>query len=240
MTDAPIKLHQFPRSLGVPCPSPFCVKLELWLRIAGIPYENVDDTMPMKAPKGKIPWIEDGGQRLGDSQLIIEHLKRTRGVDPDAGLSETEKARDAAFQAFLEDRFYWLVAYERWMGPGWPVIGPAFFDTLPWPLRPVMMAVARRMMRRQFHAQGTGRHTPDEVEAMGLDAVRQLGDLIGDGPYVHGETIRAIDAIAYASVVNVTAIRLDTPLVRAARADARLTGYGERISREYFADVMGA
>jgi hypothetical protein len=31
----PIKLFQFPRMFGIPNVSPFCCKLETWLRIAG-------------------------------------------------------------------------------------------------------------------------------------------------------------------------------------------------------------
>ncbi len=34
---------------------------------------------PGRAPKGKLPFIEDeDGTRVGDSSLIIEHLARTR------------------------------------------------------------------------------------------------------------------------------------------------------------------
>lgn len=46
-------------------------KLETWLRIAGIPYEVVDTPDPRKGPKGKVPFIEDGGVRIGDSSLIV-------------------------------------------------------------------------------------------------------------------------------------------------------------------------
>ena len=78
-----IRLFQFPRMFSIPNLSPFCCKLETWLRIAGIPYEVVDTLEPRKAPKGKLPFIEDAGLRMGDTSLIIEHLVRTRGVDPD-------------------------------------------------------------------------------------------------------------------------------------------------------------
>lgn len=47
----PIKLFQFPRMFGIPNVSPFCCKLEAWLRIAGIPYEVVDTPDPRKGPR---------------------------------------------------------------------------------------------------------------------------------------------------------------------------------------------
>lgn len=77
----PIKLFQFPRMFGVPNLSPFCCKLETWLRIARIPYEVVNTSDPRKAPKGKLPFIEDAGHRIGDTSLIVDHLVRTRGVE---------------------------------------------------------------------------------------------------------------------------------------------------------------
>jgi hypothetical protein len=41
-SEPPIKLFQFPRMFEVPNLSPFCCKLETWLRIAQIPYERGD------------------------------------------------------------------------------------------------------------------------------------------------------------------------------------------------------
>ena len=85
MTDPvhpPIKLFQFPRLFGIPNVSPFCCKLETWMRIARIPYEVVSTPDPRKGPKGKLPFIEDAGVRIADTSLIVDHLVRTRGVDP--------------------------------------------------------------------------------------------------------------------------------------------------------------
>jgi len=80
----PIKLFQFPRMFGIPNLSPFCCKLETWLRITRVPYEVVDTPDPRKGPKGKLPFIEDAGMRIADSSRIVDHLVKTREVDPDA------------------------------------------------------------------------------------------------------------------------------------------------------------
>ena len=60
---------------GTPDLSPFVIKLETWLRLAGLPYERRDGGNPMQAPRGKIPYLEIDGERLGDSQVIIEELQ---------------------------------------------------------------------------------------------------------------------------------------------------------------------
>src|SRR5262245_57526176 len=89
---APIKLFQFPRLFPIPNLSPFCCKLETWLRIAGIPYDIVDTPNPRKGPKRKLPFIQDAGLRMGDTSVIIAHLTKTRGIDPDARLDRSQRA----------------------------------------------------------------------------------------------------------------------------------------------------
>jgi len=55
--------------------SQFCTKLETFLRITKLPYEIVE-TLPLKAPRGKLPYIEDQGQVITDSRLILNYLKK--------------------------------------------------------------------------------------------------------------------------------------------------------------------
>jgi hypothetical protein len=49
---AMIKVHQFAPAFGLPNASPFCMKLETYLRMAGLPFELVDDGNVIKAPQG--------------------------------------------------------------------------------------------------------------------------------------------------------------------------------------------
>lgn len=55
-----IILHQFARTWGIPNLSQFCVKVETYLRMVKLPYEIVE-TLPLKGPRGKLPFIEDQG-----------------------------------------------------------------------------------------------------------------------------------------------------------------------------------
>jgi hypothetical protein len=57
-----IKLYQFKPALDLPNASPFCMKLEIYLRMANLPYEIVLNADSRKAPKGKLPYIEDGSK----------------------------------------------------------------------------------------------------------------------------------------------------------------------------------
>jgi len=50
-----IQLYQFPVAKAVRNFSPYCLKVEIFLRIAGLPYESVTQMNPAKAPKNKFP-----------------------------------------------------------------------------------------------------------------------------------------------------------------------------------------
>ena len=96
------------------------MKLETYLRMAGLPYETVNDGNVLKAPKGKLPWIDDDGVRVADTSFIIDHLKRKYGDPLDAGLSPTLRAQATAFQRLFEENLYWAVVHTRWADPqGW-------------------------------------------------------------------------------------------------------------------------
>ncbi len=63
-----ITLHPFPRTWGIPNLSHFCVKAETYLRMVKLPY-TLADSVPLKAPRGKLPFIVDNGKKVADSQL---------------------------------------------------------------------------------------------------------------------------------------------------------------------------
>jgi len=237
MNETPIKLYQFQERAGVPSASPFCAKLELWLKITGIPYESERVTMTNKAPKKKIPYVVIDGKAMGDSTLIINHLAQSRGISLDDGLTPIETARDQALQGMLEERLYWYMVYDRWLGDGWPFMSEKAFGHMSTPFRQIVKAIALRAVRRMLWVQGTARHTPGEIQSMAERDIAALAEIVGDGPYVHGAQMRAIDAVVYAFVYNLTLIKMDTPMIRAARTHANLVAYAERITREYFPEV---
>lgn len=61
-----ITLYSFGPGFGLPDPSPFVTKAEVLLKMAELPYRS-DTTGFKKAPKGKLPYIDDGGEIISDS-----------------------------------------------------------------------------------------------------------------------------------------------------------------------------
>ena len=96
-----VVLHQFAQVNG----SPPCLKLETFLRMAKIPYEN--DYGMKFSKKGKKPWIEFNGQEIADSNFCVQFLKREFKVDIDSHLSASEKAIAHSVRTMLEENTYW-------------------------------------------------------------------------------------------------------------------------------------
>lgn len=105
--------------------SPFVVKVELRFRLAGVPYKT-DCGAPWLGPKKKIPYLklsfDDAGSDagtdtiLGDSALIIKHLTEKEGIeDLNTMLSPTDKAKDLALRALLEDKLYFYHVRLPWL-----------------------------------------------------------------------------------------------------------------------------
>ena len=112
------------------------MKLETYLRMVGLPYELVNSGDVLRAPKGKLPFIDDGGTRLADTCFIIEYLKGRYGDPLDASLTPAQRAVATAFQRLLEENLYWAVVHTRWVeDAGWQKTREAFFGALPVPLR---------------------------------------------------------------------------------------------------------
>ena len=117
-----IRLHQYAPMFGIPNASPFCMKVETWLRMANLPFEIVEVVDPRKGPKGKVPWIEDQGKTIADSAFIIEYLQKTYG-DPlhDGALDPAQRATSMALHRLIEDHLYWAIARGRFLDDEvWP------------------------------------------------------------------------------------------------------------------------
>jgi len=239
MTDQPrIRLFQPKPAFGVPNPSPFCIKLETWLRIAGLDYEAVPWPDPRKAPKGKIPFVELDGERVGDSEIIIAKLVERCGVDPDKGLSKADKAVARAFARLLENHLYWIGVYSRWLEDApFAVVREAFFGGLPPVVRQVLPPLVRRSVRRTLHEVGLGRHAPAEVYKMAEDDLRALSEFLGKKAYLMGDAPRTVDAWAYGVLTSIVDAGIDTPLRPIGQRYKSLAAYTKRMREAYFAEL---
>jgi glutathione S-transferase len=229
-------VHQLPGAFGLPSISPFCLKLEVYLRMVDLPFRTVVDATPFRGPKGKLPWIEHEGRKIGDSGFVIEYLEGRFGCDPDAGLSPAERGVAHAMRRLLEENLYWTLVYDRWMvEENWRVFRDVVLSGVPAPLRAVVAPLARRGVRSQLRGHGIGRHARDEIHAIGRRDVGALADFLGDKPFLMGGTPTAVDATAYGLLANLVDVPVASPVKDEALKRANLVGYVERVRKRTFA-----
>ena len=99
-------LHQIPRDLFTTLGgSPPCLKLETFLRMTKIRYQNIYSVKTSK--KGKYPWIEFNQKEIADSNFCIRFLQKEFHVDVDSHLEPTEKPIGHSIRTMLEENTYW-------------------------------------------------------------------------------------------------------------------------------------
>ena len=230
-----ITLHQPPgRSWGMPNLSPFCTKLETYLRMADVPHKLA----PMKLgqmPKGKIPYVHMDGQFIGDSQLIIDELERRLGDDAlDVGLTAKDAALGRLARRTLEEATYFIAVFVRWkLDTGYSAIRGEFRKHVP----AIVVPIIRRRQQQKLMGQGTGRHSPEEVMAMGAADFAAIAALLGDKPFFLGDKPRTVDAAIYAFAEAILGFPVDSPLKAAAASHANLSSYRQRIRERWWKDL---
>jgi len=231
-------LFQFPRAWDLPNLSPFCMKVENYLRMTGVPFKTKTVLDPGRAPKGKLPYIEDeAGDSVCDSQHIIEHLKRRRGDSLDESLSLEEHALGHAIRRLCEESLYFPTLYSRWIDPpGWSALRAEVFSKLPPILRNVVPPIARRKVREQLQQQGIGRHNREQIYSLGRDDLDALSGLLGDKSYVLGDEPTSYDATLYAFLASNLRPPTHTPLKVHLVSKKNLVAYCERMHERYYAD----
>jgi glutathione S-transferase len=232
-----IVLYAFGPAFGLPDPSPFVMKTEVQLKMAGVPY-RFERGAPPTAPKGKVPYIQDDSERIGDSTFIRAHIEKQTGFDFDENLSAEQRAEAWAIERMLEDHLYFALIHARWMDDANFAKGPAhFFDGVPAETREAARAQGRERARQNLIAHGMGRHLDDEIVELGARSLDSLSVLLGDKPYLFGETPCGADATAFGMTASILTPFFEAPLRARAESHANLVDYRDRMMRQYYPEA---
>ena len=235
-----ITLHKFVPAWGLPDISPFCVKVETYLRMTGIEYKAVVSDS-RKAPKGKCPYIEHEGHIISDSSMIIEYLENRSCSPMDADLTAQERAISAALKAMLEEQFYFVGLWTRWVdASGWKIYRPVIKELgaelgVPKLFIPLLEPMIRAKMRRTAYLQGTGRHSPDEIRRIGINVVTALSDWLEAKSFMLGTKPHLIDASAYAFIAGWLLGPFEGLIKDHVSQQPNLVRYCDRMKAQYWA-----
>lgn len=229
-----ITLYTFGPAFGLPDPSPFVTKTEVLLKMAGLDYRT-DQGGFGKAPKGKLPYIDDDGTIIADSTLIRFHLEDRHRIDFDKTLTDEQKGVSWALEKMLEDHLYWIAMRERWVDKENFDRGPRrFFVRVPFVMRPFVVAMVGRQLRRTLSGQGIGRHSQAEIDRMSQRAVAALAGVLGEKPWLMGAEPCGADATAWAFVLGGMCETFRSTVGDQMRQHVNLVAYAERGKAQWF------
>ncbi|MFS2126668.1 glutathione S-transferase C-terminal domain-containing protein [Pseudomonas sp. Pseusp97] len=231
-----ITLFQFPPAFNVPNVSPFCLKLETFLRLAGLEYEVKPVMDPRKGPKGKLPFITLDGKPIADTAIIMRTLQQYYEFDLDAGLDARGRGWAVSITRLCDEHLVPLLIYFRWLDEqGFRQVKDVMLRSVPAPLRPVVGAMLQRKIRGDLKGRGLLRHSREELLGFARDDLEALDGMLGDLPYFGGAQPCSADAATYGVLANLVLSTLETPLNDMARSYERLVGYCDRMQARVWA-----
>jgi glutathione S-transferase len=236
---AALKLYVLGSGWGVPfvTAAPFPLKLVTWLRMAQLPHSVIVENDLRKAPKKKSPWIEEGSLRMGDTELVISHLKTKHGVDPDRQLSPADRALATAWHRTFEEHYHQAFEHQLFFGRGGTSRLGVMFGDVPGVVRPIVRRLVTSALRRQLHARGLGRHEPDLIVAMGKADLDAASEFLSSKPFFLGDQPHTIDACAFGFLAASVYVEGDNPLFRHAASLPNLVAFVERMRSRFFPET---
>jgi len=208
-----VYLFQYTRSPVIPSISPFCLKLESWLKLHGIKYQNVDHKCKFRSKKGMLPFIELNGEEIADSNIVIDTLSKKFEKSMPAELTQDQKNVQHAMIAMVENHLHWTVVY--WKSKdvdnilkGYKLnLQSAIGSKAPASLLNFYFkyTFCRKGMKK-VRSNGMGAHTAEEIEAFGKKDLQTLSEMLGDKEFFFGDEPAMLDLVVFSHVAQLVMV----------------------------------
>ena len=87
----------------------------------------------------------------------------------------------------------------------------------------------KKRIAATLNSNGIGKFTPEEVYTFGKKDIEAVATILGDKPYLFGETPSSFDATVYSFLANLIELPVECPLNTFARDRDNLRGYCQRM-----------
>ncbi|MCF6766106.1 glutathione S-transferase family protein [Thiotrichales bacterium 19S3-7] len=232
-----MKLYQFPPIDNMPNLSPFCMKLESYLKAMEIPYQVIETFDPRKSPTGKIPFVEIDVHMIADSGLIISRLEAQSNSPMQAKLTTTEKATSLAFMRLMEEHLYWVILYSRWVDD----VGVSVWaDKIQQAMGlskiafKLIFSGVRKNIEKSLQAHGIGRHNKTDMYVLAQDDIKAIADFLGGRDFCFGNKPTLMDHCLYAFICSIICVDWDYPLKTFTLKCQNLIDHFDRMMVLYF------
>lgn len=223
-----LTLFSYPELFGVADNNPYGLKVFAFLKLSKLPFRHEHIFDARSAPRGQLPYIDDDGEIIGDSDAIIAHLINRHHLTIDSAMSATQRDIDLMLRRTLDD-LYWVMSYSRWRDERyWPLFRHQILKTHEG-VTAQSLEEARDYNFQRYYYQGIGRYDRDAAYARGLADLEALAHLVPDDGFLFGAQPSSIDASVYGFIANMIFFDIDTPLKAFVSAQANLLRHCEAI-----------
>lgn len=201
-----IILYQFGRGEGQDSFSPFCTKVHRLLTRKGLAYRPHTVKSPLELKRinptiEKVPVLSYDGTLVPDSTRIARFLEERHPDPPFWPADPRQRALADLIEDWADESLYWHLVYTRWqVAENFAPFAKHAFGFAPAPLRPLIVAFARRRALRQLHGQGIGRLTREAVAAQTGAHLDTLAGLVGGSGWLAGDALTIADIAVFAVV----------------------------------------
>lgn len=236
-----IYVYQFVRSAPIPSLSVACLKLETWLRITGLQYENVDHKLRYKSKKGQLPFVEVNGKEIDDVDFIIRELSKQFDKDLDSGLTEDQKTLSHAFESMLNNHTTPLI---RWWRNNHPQefldatkldIKQAFNSRFPNSILNIVFKFGFRKNLKDFGSH-IGRVSDEEALESAKEDIKALSSYLGTKDYFFGKQIHLLDCVAFGALAQFIYVPYGGLKEWMETETPNLIAFVDRIKTQYWTD----
>ena len=233
-----VYLCQFPLCPSVRSISPFALKLETWLRLANIKYENIF-TMKFHPKTHQIPYIELNGESFSDSNMIISQLTGEFNVSLDNDLTGEQLALSQAATSMVENHtaqtgFHYRYGYN--MPRFVEVLQLGEYFNIPRGVK-FWTRFQPFSTRLRNHMAGISRGENTTVWALASKDLLALSSWLADKQYFHGSSPSSLDCTIFGHLAQFLYIDIGFPQKTFMESECRnLVDFVARMKEKYWSD----
>jgi len=207
-----VYLYQSSRTPQIPSISPQELKLESWLKLHGISYENVDHKAKLTSKRGTLPFIELNGEEVTDA-ATFQTLSEKFGKDMSAHLTQEQKNVEHAMIKMVENHLFWAIMQWRTSIAdntlkAYNIHLPTFLASKA-PLGLLNLHFKFNIckkVRKQVKSQGF-----QDIEQLGKNDLDVLSAMLGENEFLFGDEPAILDLVVYSHLAQLVMVMEEYP-----------------------------
>ncbi|CAP24048.1 Protein CBG02473 [Caenorhabditis briggsae] len=230
-----VYLYQFPRPANrLPNLSPYCLKIETFLRANRIKHEVVGTWLTLRqSPRGLLPFIELNGQQISDSQVIVWKLQKH--FDLDDKLEGTDRGTARAVERMVDLSTNYALLVDKTVNNAHLLLARQV-SNLPLPgfITNYLAKSFSNIARRRVNGVLGKLDIAEQKELLRRD-IRAIDDILGDKKFLFGDRITSVDCSVFGQIGAVFYLPYRQQISDLLEDDfPRVRAYCDRIRQHYY------